>query len=174
MRTYFNDWCLYCLLSGNYEEPDDLTLRLRTAYTLGKWIDLREKLEQIDSSWGTKCKSDSDRCKNLRRTNRRIENEYVYSALNNYDENVENCACDSEASLVTNMTLKVDEIIARISEDDCGGCGRCGDCSIQDLMKESEVQNHDYECQQEGSEMFWKSPYLDLEHCQGKYLSHLT
>ena len=130
---------------GNYQEPDDLTSRLRTAFTLQKWKTLREKLGQIDSSSsGTECESYSDRCSNLRSTNQRIENEYVYSALNSHDENAEDCICDSEESLVTNMTRKVDEIIGRISEEeDCGGCGTCGECTTQDIMKESEVQRHE-------------------------------
>ena len=129
----------YPLLSGNYQEPDDLTSRLRTVYTLQKWRSLGEKLEQIDSGSGTECESNSDRCRNLQRTNERIESEYVYSALYNYKENVEDCTCDSEESLVANMTGKVDEVIVGISEEDCGGCGNCGECTIQDLMKGSEV-----------------------------------
>ena len=129
----------YPPLSGNYQEPDDLTLRLRTVYTLQKWRRLGEKLEQIDSGSGTECKSDSDRCSNLQRTNERIESGNAYSALNNYKENEEDCTCNSEESLVANMTREVDEVIVQISEEDCGGCGSCGECTIQDLMKESEV-----------------------------------
>ena len=133
-------WCgFYPLLSGNYQEPDDLTLRIRTAQRLEKWRILGEKLEERDFGSGTKCKSDSDRCSNLRKTNERIESESVYSALNNYDDNAKDCTCDSEESLVTNMTLNVNEVIVRISEEDCGGCGSCGECDITDILKESEV-----------------------------------
>ena len=136
---YFQ-WLLpYCLFSGNYQEPNDVSLRLRTTFSLQKWKSLRDKLGQIDSSSGTECESNSDRCRNLLSTSQRIENEYVYSALNNYDENVEDCMCDSEDSLVANMTRKVNEIIGRIKEEDCGDCGTCGECTTQDLMKESEV-----------------------------------
>ena len=126
-------------LSDNYQEPDDLTLRLRTVYTLQKWRRLGEKLEQIDSGSGTECESDSDRCNNLQRTNERIESGNAYSALNNYKENEEDCTCNSEESLVANMTREVAEVIVQIGEEDCGGCGNCGECTIQDLMKESEV-----------------------------------
>ena len=134
----------YPLPAGNYQEPDDLTSRLRTVYTLQKWRRLRDKLEQIDSGSETECESDSERCDNLRRTNERIESENAYSALYNYKENAEDCTCDSEESLVANMTRKVYEVIVRISEEDCGGCGNCGECTIQDLMKGSEVQHQEY------------------------------
>ena len=132
------------MLSGNYQEPDDVSLRLRTTFSLQKWKSLRDKLGQIDSSSGTECESNSDRCRNLWSTSQRIENEYVYSALNNYDENVEDCMCDSEESLVANMTRKVNEIIGRINEEDCGDCGTCGECTTQDIMKESEVLHHEF------------------------------
>ena len=34
-------------------------------------------------------------------------------------------------------------------------------------MKGSEVKHHEYECQENDSEMVWESSYPELEHCQG-------
>ena len=167
---------MHCFFSGNYKEPEDLYSSLRNVFTLNKWKNLLRKLDQIDSSSETQCLSDSDRCINLQDMAFQIEQENVVGALRRYDSNPEDCFCDSEVSLVREMTRKVDEIIARMSADECGVCGTCGECSAEDLMKGSEVKHHEYECQENDSEMVWESSYPELEHCQGdtdKCLGHV-
>ena len=99
-----------------------------------------------------------------------IKDGWVYNAISRCKNIIgdPDCACGSEASLVRNMTRDVEENIERINVEDCGSCGMCGDCSIEELTKESEVRQHEYNCQQRGYEAVWAATYKELEHCQGK------